>query len=159
YCLLEIPSNLILDRVGARLWMARIMIVWGLVSMAAIFMVGPASFFALRILLGIAEAGFFPGAVLYLTYSIPRGDPARAIALFMAAAPVSVRIGAPVSESLLALNGRLGVRGWQWLFLVEGLPAVVLGVIAWFYLTDRPEQASWLTPDQRQWLSGAMARE
>jgi MFS transporter, ACS family, tartrate transporter len=131
YCLFEIPSNLILERVGARLWIARILIVWGLVSMATMFIVGPMSFYILRIILGIAEAGFFPGMVLYLTYWVPAAERARTNALFMTAAPVSVMIGAPVSEALLALDGRLGLQGWQWLFLVEGFPAVVLGVMAW----------------------------
>jgi ACS family tartrate transporter-like MFS transporter len=159
YCLFEIPSNLILERVGARLWIARILIVWGLVSMATMFIVGPMSFYILRIILGIAEAGFFPGMVLYLTYWVPAAERARTNALFMTAAPVSVMIGAPVSEALLALDGRLGLQGWQWLFLVEGFPAVVLGVMAWWFLTDRPEQAHWLRPDQRVWLAGVMARE
>jgi ACS family tartrate transporter-like MFS transporter len=159
YCLFEVPSNLILERVGARMWIARIMIVWGIVSMATMFIVGPVSFYVLRILLGIAEAGFFPGVVLYLTYWVPAAERARTNALFMTAAPVSAIIGAPVSQALLALDGRLGLHGWQWLFLVEGLPAVVLGVMAWFYLTDRPEQAAWLRPDQRAWLGAVMARE
>src|ERR671913_873127 len=130
YCLFEVPSNLILERVGARRWMARIMIGWGIVSMAMMFVTGTASFYAARVLLGIAEAGFFPGMVLYLTYWIPASERARTGALFMTAAPVAVLIGAPVSEMLLALDGRQGLAGWQWLFLVEGFPAVVLGVIA-----------------------------
>jgi ACS family tartrate transporter-like MFS transporter len=159
YCLFEIPSNLILDRVGARIWIARIMILWGLVSMAMMFIVGQWSFYAMRVLLGIAEAGFFPGMVLYLTYWVPAADRARAGALFMTAAPVAVLIGAPLSESLLALDGWLGLAGWQWLFLVEGFPAVVLGVIALVFLTDRPEQAQWLTPPQREWLGRTMAEE
>lgn len=159
YCLFEIPSNLILDRVGARLWIARIMIVWGLVSMAMMFVVGQWSFYAMRVLLGIAEAGFFPGMVLYLTYWIPATERARAGALFMTAAPVAVLVGAPLSESLLALDGWLGLAGWQWLFLVEGLPAVVLGVIALVFLTDRPEQAQWLRASEREWLGRTMAQE
>lgn len=159
YCVFEIPSNLILERVGARLWIARIMIVWGLVSMAMMFVTGEQSFYAMRILLGVAEAGFFPGMVLYLTYWVPNAERARTGALFMTAAPVSVMIGAPISEALLALDGRLGLQGWQWLFLAEGFPAVVLGVMAWWFLTDRPEQANWLTTPQREWLSSEMARE
>jgi ACS family tartrate transporter-like MFS transporter len=159
YCLFEIPSNLILDRVGARLWIARIMIVWGLVSMAMMFVVGQWSFYAMRVLLGIAEAGFFPGMVLYLTYWIPSADRARAGALFMTAAPVAVLVGAPLSESLLALDGWLGLAGWQWLFLVEGFPAVVLGLIALVFLTDRPEQAHWLQAHEREWLGRTMAEE
>ena len=159
YCLFEIPSNLILERVGARVWIARIMICWGLVSMAMMFVVGQSSFYAMRVLLGIAEAGFFPGMVLYLTYWIPAAERARTGALFMTAAPVAVLVGAPLSESLLALDGRLGLAGWQWLFLVEGFPAVVLGVVAIWFLTDRPEQAGWLPAKEREWLSDLMARE
>jgi ACS family tartrate transporter-like MFS transporter len=159
YCLFEIPSNLILERVGARLWIARIMIVWGLVSMAMMFVVGQWSFYAMRVLLGVAEAGFFPGMVLYLTYWVPASERARTGALFMTAAPVAVLIGAPVSEGLLALDGWLGLAGWQWLFLVEGLPAVLLGVIAFVFLTDRPEDAAWLPPGEKAWLSAVMARE
>jgi ACS family tartrate transporter-like MFS transporter len=159
YCLFEIPSNLMLERMGARLWISRIMISWGLVSMAMMFIVGEWSFYAMRILLGVAEAGFFPGMVLYLTYWVPAAERAKTGALFMTAAPVAVLIGAPVSEALLALDGRLGLKGWQWLFLVEGFPAVVLGVIALRFLTDRPEQATWLPPKEREWLSGVMARE
>lgn len=159
YCLFEIPSNLILDRVGARLWMARIMVGWGLVSMSMMFMAGPRSFYVMRILLGIAEAGFFPGAVLYLTYWVPASERARAGALFMAAAPIAVIVGAPVSETLLGLDGHLGLRGWQWLFLAEGVPAVLLGVVALAYLTDRPEQATWLSNEQRDALSARMAQE
>src|SRR4030095_13504897 len=159
YCLFEIPSNLLLERMGARVWMARIMIGWGLVSMAMMFVVGPWSFWIMRVVLGVAEAGFFPGAVLYLTYWIPAAERARTGALFMTAAPVAVLIGAPVSEALLALNGRMGLAGWQWLFLVEGFPAVILGFVALWYLTDRPEQADWLPARERRWLSSLMADE
>ena len=159
YFLFEIPSNLILERVGARLWIARIMFVWGLVSMATVFVKDASSFYALRVLLGLAEAGFFPGMVLYLTYWIPERQRARAGALFMTAAPVSMMIGAPFSEALLKLDGVAGLHGWQWLFLVEGLPAVLLGVVAFAYLTDRPEEARWLPAEDRDWLSTHMARE
>jgi MFS transporter, ACS family, tartrate transporter len=159
YCLFEIPSNLILERVGARRWIARIMIVWGLVSMGTMFVTDAWSFMASRILLGVAEAGFFPGIVLYLTYWIPAAERARTGALFMMAAPVAVIVGAPVSGALLKLDGWLGLHGWQWLFLIEGLPAVVLGVIALRVLTDRPELATWLPPDERRWLAGTMAAE
>jgi MFS transporter, ACS family, tartrate transporter len=159
YCLFEIPSNLVLERVGARLWIARIMIVWGLVSMATMFITDVWSFYVARVVLGIAEAGFFPGMVLYFTYWIPAADRARTNALFMTAAPVSVIVGAPLSEALLSLNGAMGLRGWQWLFLVEGCPAVLLGVIALVVLTDRPEQASWLPPGDREWLAKTMSDE
>lgn len=159
YCLFEIPSNLILERVGARIWIARIMIAWGIVSMGMVLVTGTSSFYAVRVLLGIAEAGFFPGIVLYLTYWIPASERARAGALFMTASPIAMIVGAPVSEALLGLDGALGLAGWQWLFLLEGLPAVVLGFVAWRYLTDRPEQARWLTAPQREWLTATMARE
>ena len=130
YCLFEVPSNLILDRVGARLWIARIMVVWGLVSMATMFVHDVTTFYVALIALGIAEAGFFPGVVLYLTYWIPAADRARTGAMFMMAAPVAIIIGAPISNRLLQLHGFFGLRGWQWLFLIEGLPAVLLGFVA-----------------------------
>ena len=159
YCVFEVPSNLILERVGARLWIARIMIVWGLVSMATMFISGVWSFYLARVVLGVAEAGFFPGMVLFLTYWIPAAERAKTNALFMMAAPVSVIIGAPVSEALLKLDGTLGLQGWQWLFLIEGLPAVLLGVLALTVLTDRPEQATWLPTADREWLSRTMSEE
>ena len=159
YCLFEIPSNLMLDRVGARRWIARIMIGWGLASMATMFITGPRSFYAARVLLGIAEAGFFPGVVLYLTYWVPAAERARTGALFMMAAPVAIIVGAPVSEAVLALDGRLGLHGWQWLFVLEGLPAVVLGFVSLRVLTDRPEQATWLEATDRDWLARTMAAE
>src|SRR5687768_9498162 len=159
YCLFEIPSNLLMERVGARRWIARIMITWGLISMATMFITDVWSFYVARVVLGIAEAGFFPGMVLYLTYWIPAAERAKANALFMMAAPVSVIVGAPVSEALLAMDGIGGLRGWQWLFLIEGLPAVILGVLALKVLTDRPEQAAWLPPPDREWLSATMNAE
>jgi MFS transporter, ACS family, tartrate transporter len=159
YCLFEIPSNVLLERMGARVWMARIMIGWGIVSMAMVFVVGQWSFWIMRVILGIAEAGFFPGAILYLTYWVPAAERARTGALFMTAAPVAVMIGAPLSEALLSLDGIWGLRGWQWLFLVEGLPAVVLGIVTLWFMTDRPEQASWLPPRDREWLTAHMAKE
>jgi len=159
YCVFEIPSNLILERVGARVWIARIMIVWGLVSMATMFIYDVTSFMAARIILGIAEAGFFPGMVLYVTYWIPANERARVNALFMTAAPVSVIVGAPVSEALLSMHGLWGLRGWQWLFLLEGVPAVILGVMALKILTDRPEKADWLKPEEREWLAATMTAE
>lgn len=163
YALFEIPSNLILQRVGARLWIARIMIVWGLVSMGMVLVDGTTSFYVMRVLLGIAEAGFFPGMVLYLTYWVPARYRAKTGALFMTAIPVAMIVGPWVSEELLELDGRAlfgwTLQGWQWLFLVEGLPAVLLGVMALYWLTDRPEQAHWLAADDRQWLSDEMNRE
>ena len=159
YCLFEIPSNLLLERVGARRWIARIMIGWGIVSVGMMFVYDVWTFMAARVLLGIAEAGFFPGMIVYLTYWIPAADRARAGALFMMAAPVAVIVGAPVSEALLSLDGAFGLRGWQWLFLVEGLPAVVLGVLTLKVMTDSPAEATWLTPDDRRWLADTMAAD
>lgn len=159
YCLFEVPSNLILERVGARRWIARIMIGWGVVSMAMVFITDVTSFYAARIILGVAEAGFFPGIVLYFTYWIPAADRARTGALFMMAAPVAIIVGAPVSAGLLALDGWLGLHGWQWLFLVEGFPAVVLGLFALRVLTDRPRDAAWLPPNERAWLTSTMDAE
>jgi ACS family tartrate transporter-like MFS transporter len=159
YCLFEVPSNLILERVGARRWIARIMIGWGLVSMATMFVWSGASFMAARVILGIAEAGLFPGMLLFFTYWFPASERARTGALFMMAAPVSVIIGAPVSQALLSLNGVMGMRGWQWLFLVEGLPAVLVGLLALVVLTDRPEDARWLSNADREWLERTMAED
>jgi ACS family tartrate transporter-like MFS transporter len=159
YFLFEIPSNLILQRTGARRWIARIMIGWGLVSMAMMLIEGEWSFYLVRFVLGVAEAGFFPGIVLYLTYWVPERQRARTGALFMTAAPIAMVAGPWLSEALLKLDGLHGLHGWQWLFLVEGLPAVVLGVIAYLYLTDLPEHATWLPASHREWLSGEMSRE
>ena len=144
YFLFEVPSNLALARVGARFWIARIAIVWGLVSMATMFAVGPSSFNAVRFLLGAAEAGFFPGIVLYFTYWFPARERARAVAQFSTASMAAGIVGAPLSGVLLSLRGVGGLDGWQWLFLVEGFPAIVLGLVAFAYLDDGPERARWL---------------
>ena len=160
YCVLEVPSNLILSRVGARRWIARIMISWGVISAGMMFVVGPWSFCAFRFLLGCAEAGFFPGIVLYLTYWFPAKQQARAVALFMVASPLTWVVGGPLSGALLDFtHDRGGLAGWQWLFLLEGLPTVILGVVTLFYLTDRPAQANWLTPVERSWLTERLASE
>ena len=159
YFLLEVPSNLILEKVGARRWISRIMVTWGIVSGCFAFVEGPVSFFSLRFLLGLAEAGFFPGMILYFTYWFPPFHRARVIAGFMAAIPVAIGLGAPVSTALLELNGVWGLAGWKWLFLFEAAPAVILGCCTWFYLTDRPEAARWLAEDERAWLTGVMAEE
>jgi ACS family tartrate transporter-like MFS transporter len=159
YFILEVPSNVILDKVGARLWIARIMITWGLASGATAFVVGPYSFYLVRFLLGLAEAGFFPGMVLFFTYWFPTVHRGRIIAGFMTAIPISIAIGAPVSTTLLELNGVLGLAGWKWMYLCEATPAIILGVVVLFYLTDRPEQANWLAPDEKAWLVGELARE
>ncbi len=159
YCVFEVPSNLILERVGARRWIARILIGWGVVSMGMVFVRDVHTFYLARVLLGLAEAGFFPGIVLYLTYWIPAADRARTGALFMMAAPVAIIIGAPISNRLLALDGALGIRGWHWLFIMEGLPAVLLGLFALRALTDRPRDADWLSTRDRDWLTRKMAEE
>jgi ACS family tartrate transporter-like MFS transporter len=160
YFLFEIPSNLILHKVGARIWIARIMIVWGLVSMAMIFVKGLWSFYGMRVLLGLAEAGFFPGIILYLTYWVPARERARMGALFMIAAPVAMMIGAPLSGYIVQrLDAFHGLRGWQWLFLVEGLPAVLFGLLTLKVLISRPEEARWLTDEERAWLSMELERE
>jgi ACS family tartrate transporter-like MFS transporter len=159
YCLFEVPSNLLLHRVGARRWIARIMVSWGAISVAMMFVRIPLTFYVLRFLLGAAEAGFFPGVIYYLSLWYPAAQRARAIAAFMAAIPVSGLIGGPLSGALLGLNGVSGLAGWQWLFLAEGLPAIVLGVIVLVYLTDRPEAVRWLTPAQQNWLVSKLATE
>jgi len=159
YFLFEVPSNLALARVGARVWIARIAIVWGIVSIAAMFAVGPRSFAALRFLLGAAEAGFFPGVVLYFTYWFPARERARAVAQFSTASMAAGIVGAPLSGVLLSMRGVAGLDGWQWLFLVEGVPAIVLGVVALVYLTDGPAGARWLPEDERTWLLDVLRRE
>ena len=159
YFLFEVPSNIVLDKVGARLWIARVMITWGFLSGAFAFIRGETSFYVLRFLLGAAEAGFFPGIILYLSYWFPARYRAAVVSLFMAAAPISVLLGSPLSSVLLELDGILGLRGWQWMFVVEAVPAVLLGVVVLFFLTDRPEKATWLADDQRAWLVAEMNAE
>jgi ACS family tartrate transporter-like MFS transporter len=159
YVLFEIPSNVILARVGARLWIARIMITWGLVSSAMMFVRGPSGFYTLRFLLGLAEAGFFPGLIFYLTRWFPVRERARTIAAFMTATLIAGVIGGPVSGALLSLHGAGGLAGWQWLFLLEGVPAIVLGVIVLRVLTDRPEDATWLTSEERATLVACLQED
>jgi len=159
YIAVQVPSNLAMMRVGARSWIARVVVAWGLVSMASAFVVGPHSFYVLRFLLGVTEAGFFPGTLLYLSLWFPARQRAAAIAAFMAAAPLSTAVGSPISGALMELPTSLGLANWQWLFLLEGLPAVVLGFLTLKVLTDRPEQATWLKDDERSWLIETLARE
>ena len=159
YFLFEIPSNLILGRIGARIWIARIMITWGIVASATAFIQGPRSFYLVRFLLGLAEAGFFPGMILYLTYWFPARHRARTVALFMTATAVSGVISGPVSGTLLTMHGTGGFSGWQWLFILEGLPAVVLGIVVFFYMTDRPEKAKWLSDEEKVWLINRLKDE
>ena len=159
YFLFEVPSNLILHRVGARLWIARVMVSWGLVSLASAFVSGPHSFYLLRFLLGAAEAGFFPGIILYLSIWFPSRQRAAAIAAFMAAAPLSTAIGSPISGALMELPTMAGLENWQWLFILEALPAILLGFAVLKLLTDTPEQAGWLTPEERGWLTAKLQAE
>jgi ACS family tartrate transporter-like MFS transporter len=159
YILFEIPSNLALQRFGARIWIARIMISWGLISAAMALVTGPTSFYLVRFLLGVAEAGFFPGVILYLTYCFPARERARIVSLFMAAIPLANVIGAPLSGALLGLDGLGGLKGWQWMFILEGLPAVVLGLITLAFLDDKPAEAKWLSQDERQALTAELEAE
>ena len=159
YTLFEVPSNVALARIGARLWIARIMITWGLVSSAMMFIQGPTSFYVLRFLLGAAEAGFFPGVIFYLTQWFPARERARTIAAFMTASLTAGIVGGPISGALLSMNGFAGLAGWQWLFLLEGLPAIVLGVIVLFYLTERPSDAHWLSIEERAALVEALRQD
>src|SRR3979411_2670289 len=159
YFIFEVPSNLALEKFGASRWIARIMVTWGIISAAMALVSGVWSFYALRFLLGVAEAGFFPGIILYLTYWYPAKYRARFLAAFAIAVPGSTVIGAPISGLLLGLDGAMGLKGWQWLFVIEGVPSVVLGVVSWFYLTDRPAKADWLTAEQKGWLSSKLAGE
>jgi D-galactonate transporter len=159
YALFELPSNLILARVGARLWIARIMITWGVLSIAMLFVKGPLSYYVLRFLLGLAEAGFLPGVIYYLGNWYPTSARARAVSWFMLAIPLAPVLGGPLAGVILGLDGWHGLEGWQWLFLLEGLPAVLLGVVVLFYLTDAPEQARWLEPEEREWLATTVRAE
>jgi len=159
YVLFEIPSNLAMKKVGPRLWIARIMVSWGLVSAAMAFVTGPNSFYAVRLLLGAAEAGFFPGVILYLTYWFPRAYRARIVAIFMVAIPVSSFLGSPISAALLQVDGVLGLRGWQWMFILEAVPAVLLGLATIFVLPDRPSSARFLSPAERDLVEHALATE
>lgn len=159
YFLFEVPSNIILHKVGARIWIARVMVTWGIIAGGMAFVESSTSFYVMRFLLGVAEAGFFPGIILYLSYWFPARNRAGVIALFMAAAPIATAIGSPISAALLEMHGIMGLAGWQWMFLIEAVPAVILGVVVFFYMTDRPEKAAWLKPDEREWLVKTMQAE
>jgi len=158
YFLFEVPSNLILERVGARRWIARIMITWGLVSAGTAFVTGSTSFVAMRFLLGLAEAGFFPGILLYLTYWFPARERARVVGLFMTALPLSGLIGSPLSAALMRIE-TAGLMGWQWMFIFEGLPAILLGLVCLVILPDEPRNAGWLGRDEREWLESTLTAE
>lgn len=159
YFLFEVPSNLAMQAFGARRWLARIMVTWGLISAATAFVVGPWSFYAIRFLLGAAEAGFFPGVILYLTYWFPAQYRGRIVSLFYVAVPLSSAVGSPISAALLNMEGVAGLHGWQWLFLLEALPAVALGIVTWAWLPERPPQATWLSKEQRDWLTNRLESE
>ena len=159
YFLVEVPSNLALQKVGARRWIARIMITWGLVTIGMALVTGPHSLYVMRFILGAAEAGFFPGAILYLTYWLPSAYRARILATFTVSIPLATFLGSPLSVTLLELDGLLGLKGWQWLFVLEGLPTVCLGIACLFVLTDRPRDARWLKDDERAWLVGRLDDE
>ncbi len=160
YFLLEVPSNLALHRFGARIWITRIVVTWGLVAAAMAFVRGPTSFYGLRVLLGIAEAGFFPGMILYLTFWFPRRERANMTSLFYAALPLSTVLGAPISTWLISHGTNvLGVTGWRFMYLVEGFAAVALGFVAYTCLVDRPAKATWLTVPERRWLTETIAAE
>jgi len=159
YGLCEVPSNLLLVRYGARIWIARIMITWGLISAAMMFVEGPRSFYVLRFLLGVAEAGFLPGIIFYLSQWFPREQRAKAVSWFMIGIPLSIVFGGPLSGWLLGFEGHLGLHGWQWMYLAEGLPAVILGFVVLGFLTDKPSDARWLTAEQRSWLAERIESE
>ncbi|PKP70075.1 MAG: MFS transporter [Alphaproteobacteria bacterium HGW-Alphaproteobacteria-5] len=159
YCLCEVPSNLALVRYGARRWLARIMVSWGLLSALTAAAVGPNSFYLIRFLAGIAEAGFYPGVIFFLTTWFPAAARARIFSWFIVAIPLSSVISGPLSTSLLSLDGIGGLHGWQWMFIIEGLPAAVLGFICYRFLVDRPEDAAWLTPEEKTALRSALDRE
>ena len=159
YFLFQVPSNLVLERVGARRWIAVLMILWGIISASMASVTSVRSFYALRFLLGAAEAGFFPGVILYLKNWFPARARARTVARFMTAAPLSGVVGGPLSGALLGLHHKAGLAGWQWMFLLEGIPAIVLGAVVWAYLVDRPALAHWLTEEQREWLQQTLLAE
>ncbi len=157
--LFDLPSNLLLGKVGPRVWIARIMLTWGVIATCMMFVVGPHSFYAMRFLLGMSEAGFFPGMILYLTYWFPSRERARAVATFMTATAIAGVVGAPLSSALLRLEGTLHLHGWQWLFLVEGVPTFLMGFSVLFLLKDKPDDATWLSDDEKKWLDEELDRD
>jgi MFS transporter, ACS family, tartrate transporter len=159
YFLFEVPSNLLLERFGARAWIARIMFSWGLLSAATAFVTGARGFYAVRALLGAAEAGFFPGIIFFLTLWFPEVYRARVVGYFMTAVPLATVVGAPISGALLGLDGAWGLRGWQWLFVLEALPSLALSIVVLLFLTDRPDRASWLDEPERRWLVSRLEDE
>lgn len=159
YFLFEVPSNLIMQRVGARIWIARIMIIWGLVSMTMLFIHSISAFYSVRFLLGVAEAGFYPGVILYLTYWFPDKQRARTVALFATGTVIAGIVGSPLSGAILELHNKSGLAGWQWLFLLEGIPAVLMGLVVFFILPNRPQNARWLSPAEKVWVQSRLDDE
>ena len=159
YFIFEVPSNVILEKIGARIWIARIMISWGILAGLTAMVTGSTSFSIVRFLLGVAEAGFFPGVILYFTYWFPSHHHARIVSGFLVGLPFAVAVGSPISTALLGLDGLFGLRGWQVMFIAEAIPTVVIGFVTFFVLTDRPEQATFLTADERNWLVNTIAAE
>jgi MFS transporter, ACS family, tartrate transporter len=159
YFIFEVPSNIIMEKVGARLWIARIMITWGIFAGLTALVSGSTSFGVVRFLLGVAEAGFFPGIVLYFTYWFPAQHHARIVSGFLIGLPIAVALGAPVSTALLGLDGLWGLRGWQWMYIAEAVPTIFIGFVTLWVLTDRPEQAKFLTPEEKAWLSDTLQTE
>jgi ACS family tartrate transporter-like MFS transporter len=159
YFLFEVPSNVIMEKVGARIWIARIMITWGIFATATAFVTGTTSFAIMRFLLGMGEAGFFPGLILYFTYWFPAKHHARIVSGFLVGLPIAVAAGGPISTGLMELHGLFGLKGWQIMFIAEGLPTIVLGVVCYFVMTNRPEQATFLTQPEKDWLAAKIASE
>ncbi|HEV7636577.1 MAG TPA: MFS transporter [Bradyrhizobium sp.] len=159
YFIFEVPSNVILEKIGARIWIARIMITWGILAGLTAVVTGSTSFGIVRFLLGVAEAGFFPGIILYFTYWFPSHHHARIVSGFLIGLPFAVAVGAPISTALLGLDGLFGLKGWQVMYIAEAIPTVIIGVITFFVLTDRPEQARFLTAEERHWLVSTIAAE
>ena len=159
YFIFEVPSNVIMEKVGARLWIARIMITWGIFAGLTALVAGSTSFAVVRFLLGVAEAGFFPGIVLYFTYWFPSHHHARIVSGFLIGLPIAVAAGAPISTALLGLDGLFGLRGWQIMYIAEAIPTILIGIVTLFLLTDRPEQAKFLTAEERAWLAAKLTAE
>jgi len=159
YFIFEVPSNVIMERVGARIWIARIMITWGVFAAGTAFVTGTTSFAVMRFLLGVGEAGFLPGLVLFFTYWLPSYHHARIVSGFLVGLPIAVAVGSPISTALLSLDGWLGLKGWQHMYLFEGLPTILIGVLVLFWLTDKPAQASFLTADEKAWITDVLESE
>ncbi|RDH79714.1 MFS transporter [Mycolicibacterium moriokaense] len=159
YIVLEIPSNIALHKFGARRWLARIMVTWGIVSLATAFVQNIEGLYTLRVLLGIAEAGFFPGAILFLSLWVPARYRSKVLALFYVAQPLTTVVGAPLAGALISADGVFGLEGWRFMFLCVSVPAILIGIVAWFYLSDKPTDAKWLTAEEKSWLTDEMAVE